>query len=83
MNVRAIATLGIGFGALAIATLGFLSSDVQEPAVTQGGGGGKIPKIHQPVYYNKQHEITLAFETEDEETAVLFVITELIKRDLI
>jgi len=42
INPRAIATIGIGFGALAISTLGFLV-----PVVEESGGGSVRSRGHQ------------------------------------
>jgi len=73
VSARSIAALGIGFGALAVAEIGFVA---EAPAVTPRGGNSSRVILKIP---DRRLEIIGLRETEDEEAVVMFVLLELIK----
>ena len=44
MNARSVATLGLGFGVIAVASIGFLTPDTAQAELSQrhGGGGARV-----------------------------------------
>jgi hypothetical protein len=104
INIRSVATLGIGFGIAAISVIGFVSEApvtiAQESLL--GGGGAKHqqyyvkPKPEQPkkqkvkarqeVKYFEPIKIEIPShisEEHEEETIIVFLLSELFRRDLI
>ena len=89
LSPRSIATLGIGFGALAAASLGLVA--VPDP-VTQGkSGASRYELSYSSLFSNETQQpekvMKVVFEhpheAEDEEAVVVFVLTELIKNGVI
>lgn len=71
-NPRAIATLGIGYGALAIATIGFLASQpVQPPDIPAGSGGAGFPSFG---ITPREHERFMAERRRREEEAIFIAL---------
>lgn len=57
LNPRAIATLGIGFGALAVATIGFIvEPDVTAQRSSSGGGYSRAIKHYQQPIQTIRHD---------------------------
>lgn len=68
INARSIATLGIGFGALAIATIGFNTQIVQAAPIPMGM---RIPFRIPVAITDDQHETVL--RRQEEELIVLLL----------
>lgn len=83
-----LATLGLGFGALAVATLGLLS-DVPIVLPTDSDSAGSVygagASLNPSVRRRSNHSLFVAMqqETHDEETAVALVITALFSNGLL
>jgi hypothetical protein len=81
-NARSIATLGIGFGVLAVATIGFSQSDVIAPPVVTpttevvAGGGGRT-RIHFP------REIETASDIQHEDDIMLAIIMQAVTKGIL
>ena len=83
LNPRKIATLGIGFGALAISVIGLLPDAEQPPIINppfggggSGGGRGYSIERRDNIIDVKFHN---AIEEQDEEMVVVLILVELIK----
>lgn len=56
MSIQSRITRGIGFGAMAVAMLGYASEEVAVPEVFSGGGGGTWYKYEASRKRNKQDD---------------------------
>ena len=77
INTRKVATLGLGFGSLAIAAIGLIGDTQQYPVDVGGTGGGgyhrtAIYKGNKPANY----EIPINIEYQDEEEAIVITLLE-------
>jgi len=86
INARSIATLGLGFGVVAVATLGFLGTPdlpvaPTEPiSVNTGGGSGfvKGSRSYREDYASEKNRIRRIRMEDEEVTALIVAFTEII-----
>jgi hypothetical protein len=84
-NARAIATLGIGFGTIAIATLGFIAEPAQAEQPT--GGGYATPYDYLRYKPTQQHKVLMEQQVErsiqEEDDIMLQLIVSAVTRELL
>ena len=91
INARSIATLGVGFGALAIATVGFLSSDVVEVPVAQaqaqaGGyssGYAGVSRHKKTLPVKQSPQVALDALIRDEDDMMLHIIMNAVTKGML
>lgn len=80
LNARSIATLGLGFGALAVASIGLNQADAIAPPVVppvvEVGGGGRT-RIHYP------REIEATSDIQDEDDIMLAIIMQAVTKGIL